>query len=74
MTSSVIPMNNEILSVLYSLKEDVTYAWKQALEGQPVDLHKLGTVWKRLETAVIAEDSSDAYTRAYGGPQESHGG
>lgn len=48
-------MNNELIEALWSLKEDSTWAYKQALEGRPPDLHTLGLIWKRIEQLIIAD-------------------
>ena len=45
-------MNKEITQLLWSLKEDATWAHKQALEGREPDMHTLGLIWKRLEQLV----------------------
>jgi hypothetical protein len=44
---------NDLLNALWSLKEDAAWAWKDALEGHKLDLHKLGLDWKRVEQATI---------------------
>ena len=49
-------MNPDIIAALHSLKEDASWAWKEALEGREPDMHTLGTIWKRLERAIIQQD------------------
>ena len=49
-------MNKELVQALWSLKEDATWAYKQALEGHPPDLHGLGLIWKRIEQITIASE------------------
>jgi hypothetical protein len=53
-----------LMQALWSLKEDAAWAWKDALEGHPVDLHKLGMVWKRVEQAVIENERSRSENRS----------
>jgi hypothetical protein len=50
-------MENELMAALWSLKEDAAWAWKDALEGHPLNLHKLQLDWQRVERAVIKEDN-----------------
>lgn len=47
------------MAALWSLKEDSTWAWKDALEGHPVNLHKLQLTWKRVENAAMELDRNE---------------
>jgi hypothetical protein len=53
-----------LMQALWSLKEDAAWAWKDALEGHPVDVHKLGLTWKRVEQAVMEEERESLYRSA----------
>lgn len=46
----------DIITALWSLKEDATHAWKLALEGSSEGLHAVGAAIKRFETEVARAD------------------
>lgn len=39
------PWNN-LTALLYSLKEDATWAWKQSMDGHSPDLFNLNRAWE----------------------------
>jgi hypothetical protein len=45
-------MNKDILHMLWCLKNDADWAYKQALEGREPDMHGLGLIWKQLEQLI----------------------
>lgn len=50
-------MTNDIMKALWSLKNDIEWAYKQGLEGRDPDIHGLGVSWKNLEVAVMQQDA-----------------
>lgn len=48
--------NKELVQVLWSLKEDAAFAYKQALEGEEPNLVTLGAAWKNIERVVMQLD------------------
>lgn len=51
-------VDKELTAALWSLREDATFAWKQAIEGNDSGLAAVGRAIKILELAVMKRDAA----------------